>query len=215
MSKKTGLDEGIVVVGAGGHGKVVVATLQAAGHLVAEIWDDDPERWGCTVLGIPVLGPIQTRSTRAPKRPAVLGIGDNQTRRRFAELPLTWISAIHPGAIVHPSARVGDGTVVFAGAVVQPEATLGRHVLVNTGALIDHDCRLGDYVHLAPGARLAGEVRIDEGALIGMGASVLPGRVVGEWSTVGAGSVVQRDVAPGSTVVGVPARALPAPDSRS
>jgi len=216
MSEERVLDEGVVVVGAGGHGKVVVATLQAAGHVVAEVWDDDPERWGDTVLGVPVLGPILTRSTRAREHRAALGIGDNRTRRRFAaELPLTWISAVHPGAIVHPSVRVGEGTVVFAGAVVQPEVTLGRHVIVNTGALVDHDCRLGDCAHLAPGACLAGEVRVEEGALIGIGASVLPGRAVGKWSTVGAGSVVQRDVAPGITVAGVPARALPAPDTRS
>jgi len=73
---------------------------------------------------------------------------------------------------------------------------------------VDHDCRIGDFVHLAPGVRLAGEVTVGEGALIGIGASVLPGVCIGAWDVVGAGAVVTEDVAPGVTVVGVPARPL-------
>lgn len=202
-------ENGVVVVGAGGHGKVVVATLQAAGGRVAELWDDDPERWGAEVLGVPVHGPIAERAAESPGRPAVLALGDNRTRRRFAtELPLSWIAAIHPDAVVHPSVSPGVGTVVFAGAVIQPDAVLGRHVIVNTGASVDHDCRIGDFVHLGPGVHLAGEVRVEDGAVIGVGAAVIPGRAIGAWATVGAGAVVTREVAPEDTVVGIPARSV-------
>ena len=162
--------QGVIVIGAGGHGKVVVATLQAVGRSVVEVWDDDREKSGGELLGVPVVGSIADRIAGAEGREAVLGIGDNRIRRRFAsELPLTWISAVHPSAVVHPSVRPGEGTVVFAGAVVQPDAVLGRHAIVNTGATVDHDGELGDFVRVAPGVHLAGEVSVGEGAVLGIG----------------------------------------------
>jgi len=192
------------VLGAGGHAKVVIATLRAAGQEVAGVLDDDASRHGTTVLGVPVAGPVE----RATGGEAVVAIGDNAVRKRIAEaLPdVRWATAVHPSAVVHPSVTVGAGSVVFAGAVVQPEAHLGRHVIVNTGATIDHDSRLAEYVHIAPGANLAGDVQLDEGVFLGIGARVIPGVRVGAWTTVGAGGVVVGDLPGGVTAVGVPAR---------
>lgn len=203
--------DGVIVIGAGGHGKVVVATLQSAGVRVVEIWDDDRRRWGGTVLGVRIHGPVENRAARAEGNAAVIAIGDNRVRRRLASRlePLwtrvVWTSVVHPSAIVHPSASVGAGTVVFAGAVIQPDVVIGRHAILNTGATVDHDCRLGDFVHLAPGTRLAGDVEVAEGALVGIGATVIPGRKIGAWSLVGAGATVVRNVPPETVVMGVPA----------
>jgi len=198
---------GLVLLGAGGHAKVLLATLQAAGREVLEVLDDDQARWGTSLLGCPISGPIDG-NTLAPGHPAILGIGDNRVRQRLAGLDLSWPQVVHPDATVHSSVLVGDGSVVFAGAVIQPEVTLGRHVIVNTGATVDHDCRLGDFAHIAPGCHLAGQVRVDEGALLGIGAAVVPGVSIGAWATVGAGAVVLHDVAAGSVVAGAPARVL-------
>ncbi len=198
------MSAGVLVVGAGGHGRVVVATLQAAGVAVAGILDD--VAGAPDVLGVPVLGPVAMLAGHDGL--AVLGIGSNRVRQRLvAAFPgVAWATAVHPSAVVHGSVAVGPGTVVFAGAVVQPGAVLGAHAIVNTAATVDHDCRIGDFAHLAPGVHLSGDVRIGEGTLLGVGACAAPGTSVGAWSVVGAGGVVVHDVPAGVTAVGVPAR---------
>ena len=196
--------DGIVVIGAGGHAKVLISTLTARGFSIAAILDDDDHKWGMDAYGTRVSRIERERGGRG-----VIGIGDNARRRDMASaLRLEWQTVVHPSAFVHPSAKLGRGTVVFAGAVVQPDAVIGDHVIVNTGATIDHDCTIGDYAHLAPGVHLSGSVHVGEGAFLGIGSVVIPGVTIGRWSTLGAGAVATRDLADGVTAVGVPARVL-------
>jgi sugar O-acyltransferase (sialic acid O-acetyltransferase NeuD family) len=197
----------VIVIGAGGHGKVVVSTLRAAGIDVIGVFDDDEEKWGGEILGVPVLGPVA--DAEGGDHLVVLGVGSNEARKHLAErLGMRWATAVHPQAWIHPSVRLGEGSVVFAGAVIQPDTVLGKHVIVNTGALIDHDCEIGDFVHVAPGTRMAGEVTLENGAFMGIGSSAIPGVRVGAWTTVGAGAAVVDDLPGGVTAVGVPARVL-------
>ncbi len=195
----------LVVIGAGGHAKVVIETARAAGMEVQAILDDDDLRWGGSVLGCPILGGLPLVADFAEDL-FVIAIGSNAARRKIAaSLDLDWCSVIHPSAQISPSAHIGLGSMIFANAVIQAESVLGGHVIVNTAASIDHDCRIGSFAHIAPGARLAGSVTVGSGALIGIGAVVIPGVTVGENAAVGAGAAVVRDVAAGSTVLGVPA----------
>lgn len=197
-----------IVIGAGGHSKVVIATIEAAGDMVLGLLDDNAARHGELVLGRPILGPVTTALIPADAV-VVLAIGANLNRKHAAErLPVPYASVVHPTAVVHPSVSIGEGTVIFAGAVVQPDTTIGAHVIVNTAASIDHDNRIGAFAHIAPGAHLSGTVTVGDGALIGIGSAIIPGMTIGAWSTVGGGSAVVRDV-PGSTVVGgTPAKEL-------
>lgn len=196
----------VLVIGAGGHAKVVIATLQAAGYIVAASYDENEARWGTTIMGVPICD-IGELSGKNSERDAVIAIGNNAVRQRIAdELKLQWISVVHPRACVHPSVDIGAGTVIFAGAVVQPETKIGTHVIVNTGATIDHDCLVGDYTHLAPGSHLAGNVQVGVGAFCGIASAATPGQKIGAWATVGAGAIVICDVPENCTVVGVPAR---------
>lgn len=197
------------VVGAGGHAKVVVATLQAAGYDVRGLFDSDASLHGTEVLGTPVLG--SDDDPRLEGAPAVVAIGSNRVRRMVAqklEGRVEWVTPVHPSAVVHPSVTLGPGTVVFAKAVLQPEVVVGAHAIINTGATVDHDGVLGDYVHVAPGTHLAGAVCLDEGAFLGVGGSAIPGVRVGAWTTVGAGGTVTADLPPGCVAVGTPARVV-------
>ena len=197
------------VIGAGGHGKVVVSTLQAAGLMVDAVYDDDSAKHGRRVLGIPVLGPVRQLRGKTGAR-AVIAVGDNGVRKRLTqELEgLVWVSVIHPRAVVHESVLVGEGAVVFAGAVIQPEAVVGRHAIVNSAASVDHDCVLGDFSHVGPGAHLSGATVLGEGAFLGTASGTKEGVRVGAWTTVGVGGVVVRDLPERVVAVGVPARPL-------
>jgi sugar O-acyltransferase (sialic acid O-acetyltransferase NeuD family) len=196
----------VAVIGAGGHAKVVISTLRAAGHTVGGVFDDDPRKTGISLLGVKVLG-LTSDIVNTDYRAAVIAIGDNVTRRNLAQRikVAEWITLVHPAAWVDPTVKLGQGTVVFAAAVIQPDTIVGDHVIINTGSTVDHDCVVGDFAHVAPGVHLAGETQLGEGALLGIGVVVKPCCRIGEWAIVGAGGVVVKDVPASVTAVGVPA----------
>jgi UDP-perosamine 4-acetyltransferase len=200
----------IWILGAGGHAKVVIATLRAAGSFeVLGVLDDDPARRKTDVLGVPVRGDISLGSVeRFRIEHAISAIGSNPARATvFRRLcgRVSWTTAIHPTAHIAPGVRIGEGTVVFAGAIVQPDSVIGRHAILNTACSIDHDNVIEDFAHVAPGVRMAGNVKLGEGALLGIGCIVLPGRTIGARATVGGGSVVVGDIPCDVTAKGTPA----------
>jgi sugar O-acyltransferase (sialic acid O-acetyltransferase NeuD family) len=202
--------KGILVLGAGGHGKVVADILQTGNAEVIGFLDDDPMRWNTVVFDLPVLGGIDQYAEYRPDG-LIFGIGSNQVRKAIAErlgqtaIPL-WRSAIHPSATVARSVRLGHGVVVCAHAVINPDAEIGDHGIINTAATIDHDCKLGYYVHLAPGTHLAGNVVIGEGVLMGIGSQAIPSTEIGAWAVVGAGATVIYSIPESVTAKGTPAR---------
>jgi sugar O-acyltransferase (sialic acid O-acetyltransferase NeuD family) len=209
----------IVIVGAGGHGQVVAdiireATRHGAAERLLGYADDGRGACGTLRAGVPVLGRIAALPTM-PHDAIVVAIGDNRTRARLSlELDPgeTFATVRHPSAIVCADVRLGPGSMLCAGVIVNTGTTVGRGVILNTGCTVDHHTTIGDFVHIAPGVHMGGEVRVGDGAFVGIGSVVLPGMTIGEGSVVGAGAVVTRDVPPGSTVVGCPARVLSASD---
>jgi sugar O-acyltransferase (sialic acid O-acetyltransferase NeuD family) len=207
----------IVVVGAGGHGQVVadifraVACAGASVRVVGYV-DDRPSLDGQMLAGARVLASISGLRDIVHDA-VVVAVGDNQTRQRLwdalSALGEHFAVAKHPTAIVSEDVRVGAGSMLCAGAIVSTGTSIGNAVILNTGCTVDHHSRLGDFVHIAPGVHMGGEVTVGARAFVGIGAVILPGLTIGEDSIVGAGAVVTRDVAPGTTVVGCPARPLP------
>ena len=208
--------QSVVIIGAGGHGRVVLDILRAQGRFQpVGFVDADTRLAGTKVGGVTVLGPANLLpKLRQQQRVghAIVAIGDNRTRQRYlAELEaegFELVSAIHPTAFVSPTATLGRNVVVGPQAAVITEARLGDAVIINTGSIVEHECELAEGVHVAPGACLAGRVRVGAFAFIGIGAQVIQCLAVGEGATVGAVAVVLADVPDGATAVGVPARVV-------
>jgi UDP-perosamine 4-acetyltransferase len=206
-------EDAIVVIGGGGHARVVMEVLLAAGWRVAG-YTDPGDRAG-SFGALPCLGDDAVLPVLAGRfRHAIVALGDNALRERWAlraaELGFELGNAIHPSARISPSVTLGRGIAVMANAVVNAATAILDNAVVNTAATVDHDCRLGRAVHVAPGCHLAGYVTVEDGALVGVGAIVGRGRPlrIGAGAVVGAGSVVFRDVPPLATVAGNPARPL-------
>jgi sugar O-acyltransferase (sialic acid O-acetyltransferase NeuD family) len=206
----------VVIVGAGGHGQVVADALIAAAN-DGSTWepvgyvDDNPALVGCRLLGLPVLGLIDSLA-QLPHDAVVVAIGDNESRRSVFNLldrrGERFVIARHPSAVIAASVEVGTGTMICAGVIVNASTTIGSNVILNTGCTIDHHSRIADHVHIGPGVCSGGTVTVKTAALVGIGATVMPGRTIGAGSVVGAGALVQRDVADATVVVGVPARPI-------
>lgn len=209
----------LLLLGAGGHARVVAETAFATGRFSSIAFLDDrcsgpaqlPDQ-----LGWPVIGPFAAAldpQIRQQFPAALVAIGNAALRLQWLprlaaagyELP----AVVHPTAWVSPSAQLGIGSVVFAQAAIQAQAVIGSVAIFNTGCSVDHDAQLGNGVHICPGARLAGEVQVGERSWIGIGASVIQQIRIGADVTVGAGAAVVRDLPDGVTAVGVPARLLP------
>lgn len=199
----------ILILGAGGHGKVVADILLLQGLSVIGFLDDNPALWKTKVLGLPVLGKIETYHDY-PSDGLIFGIGNNQLRQKiiqqFGIEANRWITAVHPRAIVAASVHIGCGTVIAAGGVINPDTIIGKHAIINTAATVDHDCTIGDYAHIAPGTHLAGGTAIGIGALMGVGSVTIPCRSVGDWAVVGAGSTVIHNIPANVMAKGTPAR---------
>lgn len=199
----------LVVLGAGGHAKVVIEALQAGNvYRIAGCI----AHGGATVLDIPVLGDDDILPSLRDRGIlcAIVAIGANDRRlalgERLTALGFELATAVHPAATVSPSARFGPGVQVMAGAVINAEAIIGAHAIVNTLAVVEHGCTIGDGAHVAPRAALGGDAALGRLSLLGIGAAVAPGCRIGDRVVVGAGAAVVRDLPDGVTAVGVPAR---------
>ncbi|MCB9838346.1 MAG: acetyltransferase [Phycisphaeraceae bacterium] len=202
----------LLIIGGGGHAKVVAEAALLAGWRISGFLDDDPAAsLGATAERLGALVSIGQRELTR-RHPSIIALGDLRLRRDcISRIEGEYATVIHPGAIVAPSATIGPGVFIGPGAIVHTDARIGAHCTVNSGAIVEHDVILGDNAHLAPDAALGGSVHVGSGTLIGLGARVLPGVHIGADAIVGAGAAVIRDTPDGACVVGVPATAIGVP----
>jgi len=221
----------LFILGGGGHALVVAEAAEILGWRIAGFFDDDaaaplgrphslhtpaspsPDagRHGVGWQGAPRIGSLADWRLLPPGAALALGLGHVDVRRRLLDVTATrndlrWPTLVHPSAEVSPSAHLGRGVFVAPRAVVHTRATVADFAIINTGAIVEHDCVIGRNVHVAPGCVLAGATRVGDDSLLGVGTRTIPRIEIGANVTAGAGSVILRAVAPGSKVMGVPAR---------
>jgi sugar O-acyltransferase (sialic acid O-acetyltransferase NeuD family) len=200
-----------VLLGAGGHARVLVALARKVGFQILGVCDpalaaDAVSRWE----ELDVLGDDSALDMLPPDRVSLmLGVGQLTTNNLRERLYSSWRARgydfpplVHPTAWVAPGVILGDGVQVMAGAIVQPGCYIGENCIINTRAGVDHDCSIGQNVHLAPGATLCGKVTVGDSAYIGAGATVIQGLLVGAGAVVGAGVTLVRDLKPKVTILG-------------
>jgi len=206
----------IIILGAGGHAKVLIDTLQRQSANILGVTDPDPELHGKDVMGISIIGDDNSILQYGVNDIVLVnGLGKvNCSNKRmqiyhtFKERGYIFARVIHPSAVISSGAYLAEGVHVMAGAIIQTLVTIGVNTIINTGVSLDHECIIGDHVHIAPGATISGGVEIGDNVLIGAGATIIQGIHVGASSVVGAGAVVTKDVREGVTVMGIPARVV-------
>ena len=201
----------LLIVAAGGHGKVVVEAADAMKKWDKVAFLDDNFQSIVNHHGYQVLGSLDSAlEFQDEYKDIFVAVGNNQDRLELMEkytregfnIPII----IHPTATVSNTVKINHGIVIMANATVNASVSIGNGSIINTSSSIDHDCVLDDGVHICPGANLAGDVRVGRMCWIGIGAIIIQGIRISEGVTVGAGAVVISDIASDMTVVGNPAR---------
>lgn len=197
----------LVIIGAGGHGRVVADNALKNGYTDIQFVDDHATG---ACMGLPIVGTsADLEKMNDGATDFVIGIGDNAIRRTIAErYDVNWVSLVHPSAQIATNVTIGRGTVVMAGAVANACAQIGQHCIINTNSAVEHDNVIGDFVQVAPGVMLGGTVKVGEQSHIGIGAAVSNNIDICASCIVGAGAVVVKNIEESGTYVGVPAQKI-------
>lgn len=204
-------DEPLVIIGAGGHAKVILDVARRIYPDLKMLFFDDHSNNGKSKAGLRISGTLEDAFSRCfGESRFIIALGDNPTRKfyfqRLVAVQRFVDTLVSIDAHVSPSAVVGGGAVVMPAAVLNADASIGSNVIVNSGAVVEHDCSVADHSHLAPGSILTGGVRVGSLTTIGAGAIVCPGVSIGDGVLLGAGSVATKDILQSGFYCGVPAR---------
>lgn len=195
----------LIIVGAGGHGKVIADNAKINGY--TDIYFVDDNIIG-ECMGFSIIGKCcELDSLNDGKTDFIIGIGHNETRKAIAETyHVNWVSIIHPSAQISEYVSIGQGTVLMAGVIVNACASIGDHCIINTGSIIEHDNIIENFVHISPNVSLGGTVRICKSTHIGIGTTVSNNIDICGECIVGAGSVVIKNIDKKGIYYGVPAK---------
>lgn len=201
----------IVIIGAGGHGKVVADVAESVGYSEIVFLDDDSEILECGAYR--VIGTSDKAEELATQGYDVfVAVGNAENRKRLiTELDKMNVECpvlIHKSAIVSKNVKIGQGTVIMPGAVINSGTVIGKGCIINTSSSLDHDNCLNNFVHVSVGVHTAGTVSIGESAWIGIGAIISNNVTICSKSLIGAGAVVIKSISEAGTYAGVPAKRI-------
>lgn len=195
----------LIIIGAGGHGKVIADNALKNGYKNICFLDDNTTG---DVMGFPIIGTSsEIVSLDDGNTDFIIGIGNNAVRKEIAEKnQVNWVSIVHPSAQIAFNVKIGKGTVVMANAVINVCTAVGEHCIINTSAVVEHDNVVEDYVHISPKASLGGSVHIGANTHIGIGTTVKNNVDICDGCVIGAGAVVLKNIIDSGIYIGVPAR---------
>jgi len=193
------VNKNVIIIGASGHGHVIADIVLASGDNLVGFLDDDVAK--------DTLGIVSDYKKYADCE-FIVGVGNTEIRKNLSLLPLKWHTAIHPSAVISPSSRIGEGTVVMPNAVVNAQSIIGNHCIINSGAIVEHNNIIGNYSHISVGAKLGGTVTLGESVWIGIGAVVSNNLSIDNDVIIGAGSVVVKNILMPGKYIGVPAKKM-------
>ena len=206
------MDKKLIIIGAGGHGKVVADIAFLNGYQDISFLDDDASKK--TNGKYAVIGSIEDHkffSNNADQEiDFFVAIGNNKKREEIIRLlnKKNIVSLIHPTAVIDSSVIIGKGSVVMANVVVNADSVIGKGCILNTACTIDHECLLGDFVHISPGVNLAGNVTIGKNSWIGIGSSIINNINIQRDVIVGAGGIVIKNIDELGTYIGIPVKKI-------
>lgn len=200
----------LVIIGAGGHGRVVADCAQQVNTYKEIIFLDDSYKETVTSGDWKIVGLSEDFHQHIGHADFIVGIGNNLIRAKITKKLLqanaNVVSLIHPTASISPKVSVDNGVVIFANAVVNIGSHISEGCIINTGATVDHDCKLKPYVHVSPGVNIAGGVTIEQYSWLGIGSAVIEYLTVAKNTQIGAGAVVINSTQANSLYLGVPAQ---------
>lgn len=204
MSKK------VVIIGAGGHAKVIADIIEKSGDIVYGFLDDNKEIGETIIKTYKVLGKVSEckyLQSDIKELYFVIAIGNNYIRKDIYErYTLNYYTAIHPSCNLGIDVKIKEGTVIMPNVCINTSSKIGKNCIINTGAIIEHDNEIQDYVHISPNVTICGTVKIGSFTHIGAGAVVKNNLSITDNCTIGAGAVVVKNIEEKGTYVGVPAK---------
>ena len=206
----------IVLIGGGGHCKVVISILKKLDNFeIVGIVDN--YKADSFISGIKIIGTDDDLKDiyKSGIHNALITVGstkDNAKRYRLfnmaKEIGYKFPVIISPEAIVDKSIKIDEGTVVMSGSIINIDSSIGKNCIINTGAIIEHDCKIENHCHIAPGVHISGEANIGELSFLGIGATIIQGIKIGKNVTIGAGSVVIKDISDNVIALGNPVKII-------
>lgn len=202
----------LIIIGAGGHGKVVADIAQQNDYKNIYFIDDVKRGYIASFKVIGTSKDIKEYHLRKQEADFFIAIGDNKIREKiYEELKKEGVTLpvlIHPSAVIDQTVKIEEGTVIMANAVVNAGTTIGKGCIVNTAATVDHDCFLESFVHISPGVHVAGTVFIGKNVWLGIGTNVINNVKICSDAIIGAGTTVIKDIEKSGTHVGLPLRRI-------
>ncbi|SCY86681.1 NeuD/PglB/VioB family sugar acetyltransferase [Alkaliphilus peptidifermentans] len=214
MSKK------VIIIGGPGNGTVIGSVIENIARHSGEYeligYLNDGIQRGTLINGYPVLGPVQKDICQSFKDVyfvyALISVGKAQARveklKSLGIPPDRFCNIIHPSVVIGSEVKLGHGVIMMPNVVISPNATIEDHVQIYANSLVGHDTSVASYSFIANHASIGSKIKINEGAHIGSNSSIVEGVSIGEWSLIGLGSVVLKDVEPYDKVVGNPAKSI-------